>query len=87
MSQQILNHMLACIERTGRGWVHGGEVLPCDVWLDGVLMTQVMAVHRKRGILRVGYYPVKLDKHKKRILFRTLRGEVRMALKITEGVA
>ena len=88
MSPQLLEQMLENIERTGRGWVHGGEIPPCDVWLDGVLMKQVISVNRKRGMLRMTHTPVKTDKHGKGILFFTLRGVVTLApLGITEGAA
>lgn len=88
MTPALFDQMLSSVERTGRGWVHGGDIPPCDVWLDGVLMKQVIAVNRKRGMLRMTHAPVKLDKRRKNILFFTLRGVVTLApLGITEGTA
>ena len=88
MSPEAFERALQAIERTGRGWLYGGEIPSCDVWLDGVLMKQVMAVNRKRGMLRMGYSPVKLDKHRKRIRFFTLRGVVTLApMGATKGLA
>ena len=35
-------------EKSGRGWVHAGEVPPCDVYIDGVMQINVRSVHRKK---------------------------------------
>lgn len=49
---------------------------PRDVFLNGKLIDRVMYADTRAGLVRVTGNPVKLDKFKKRILTRTLRGAV-----------
>lgn len=64
-------------ESTNNGWLTPFNFpLKCDVWLDGKLIERAVEVHRKTGRVRVHDIPAKLDKHGKRVLCRTLRGNV-----------
>jgi hypothetical protein len=47
-----------------------------DVFLNGRLMKQCFYVDERNGIVRYHPEPLKLDKHKKRVLSRTVRGDV-----------
>ena len=46
------------------------------VTLNGKIVSNVTYADTKRGIVRVARWPLRIDKHKKRVLTRTLRGEV-----------
>ena len=70
--EQILQHIESC----NRGWIRGGEAPPFLVFLDGKEVRNVLAANRRKGVLRVCHSPVKLDKHKKRVLSYTLKGVV-----------
>jgi hypothetical protein len=49
---------------------------PRDVFLNGKRLERVVYADTRRGIVRVTDKPVKLHKHCKRIITRTLRGVV-----------
>lgn len=71
--------LMADCESRNRGWADARNVpFYCDVWLDGKLIQNVVAVHRKTGRVRVHDIPAKLDKHGRRVLCRTLRGNVEL---------
>lgn len=58
---------------------------PRDVFLNGKLVDRVMYADTRAGIVRVVGSPVKLDKWKKRVLTRTLRGTVEVRVKVGAG--
>ena len=58
---------------------------PADVFLNGKLVDRVMYADTRAGIVRVVGSPVKLDKWKKRVLTRTLRGTVEVRVKVGAG--
>lgn len=64
-------------------WQHyGGDGLPPrNVFLNGKRLDHVLCADECRGVVRVAGFPFRLDKHKKRILFKTLRGTVRVEVK------
>lgn len=73
----LFNALMADCESRNRGWITALNFpLKCDVWLDGKLIERAVEVHRKTGRVRVHDIPAKLDKHGKRVLCRTLRGNV-----------
>lgn len=76
MNDQTFSALVAQAETNHRGWIHGGSVPACDVLIDGKLMPRnsILAVHRTTGRARIIDQPIKLDKHRKRIAFRTVRG-------------
>ena len=55
---------------------------PRDVFLNGKLIDRVMYADTSAGFVRVVGNPVKLDKWKKRVLTRTLRGVVEVRAKV-----
>lgn len=71
--QQFLEHLWASVERSNRGWVKGGEVPACIVLADGKRVDHVLAVHRKTGRIRIADQPLKVDKHRKRVISRTFK--------------
>ncbi len=56
-----------------------------DVFLNGKLLERVTYADTRRGIVRVVGNPIKLDKWKKRVLWRTLRGTVVVVPKVGAG--
>ena len=52
-----------------------------DVFVDGLKIDRVMYADTKRGIVRVTHSPIRLDKHRKRVLTKTLRGHVEVFFK------
>ncbi|SEL12408.1 hypothetical protein SAMN05216359_105283 [Roseateles sp. YR242] len=72
MNTPIFDRICKLAEARNRGWIRAGDVIPCRVIADGVELTGVRAVHRKSGRLQVVDNPIRLDKHRKRVLFRTL---------------
>lgn len=58
---------------------------PRDVFLNGKLIDRVMYADTRTGIVRVVSNPLKLDRWKKRILTRTLRGTVEVRAKVGAG--
>ncbi len=52
-----------------------------DVFIDGKKIEHVMYADTKRGIVRVTHTPIKVDKYRKRVLTKTLRGRVEVAFK------
>ena len=68
-------------ERENRGWIVAGPCLPATtVRLDGVVVKNVLAVHRAKGKVKLCLEPLKLDKHKKSLRFIVLRGKVEVSL-------
>lgn len=55
-----------------------------DVWLDGKLVRHVTLADTKRGKVVVCLYPIRLDKHRKRVLTKTLYGEVEVRFREDE---
>lgn len=49
---------------------------PRNVYLNGVLIKRVVYADTKRGLVRITDSPVKIHKHGKRIITRTMRGVV-----------
>ena len=58
---------------------------PRDVFLNGKLIDRVTYADTRAGIVRVVGNPLKLDKWKKRVLTRTLRGAVDVRAKVGSG--
>ncbi len=52
-----------------------------DVYLDGKPLDRVIYADTGRGFVRVVGNPLKLDKHGKRVLWKTLHGAVRVELR------
>lgn len=52
-----------------------------DVFVNGKKIDGVMYADTKRGIVRVVRRPIRLDKHMKRVLTKTLRGHVEVVFK------
>ena len=52
-----------------------------DVLLNGNKIDRVLYADEKRGIVRVTHSPMRLDKWRKRILWKTLRGRVEVVFK------
>lgn len=73
---------LAChVESRNRGWISGGEIPPCRVYLDKKEVKNVRAVNRRKGTLRVYFDPLRLDKYRKKLLWYTVKGSVVLILK------
>lgn len=51
------------------------------VFLNGELLERVIYADTRRGFVRVVGDPVKLDKFRKRVLWKTLRGKVEVVSK------
>lgn len=56
-----------------------------DVFLNGKLIDRVVYADTRAGIVRVVGNPLNLDRWKKRILTRTLRGTVEVRAKVGAG--
>lgn len=52
-----------------------------DVFVNGKKIDGVMYADTKRGIVRIVRRPIRLDKHMKRVLTKTLRGNVEVKFK------
>ena len=52
-----------------------------DVFLNGKKIEHVVYADEKRGIVRVTDYPIRLDKWRKKALWKTLRGRVEVLSK------
>lgn len=52
-----------------------------DVFLNGKKIERVIYADEKRGIIRVTDTPLRLDKWRKNILWKTLRGRVEVVRK------
>ena len=53
---------------------------PRDVYLNSKLIKQCFYADERKGIVRQFRQPLKLDKYRKRVLSRTLRGDVVVVL-------
>lgn len=71
-----MEQILRSIERRNRGWLAAGNVPPLRVYLDGVEINRVTAIHRRKGIVEVADNPARLDRWKKRVVTRRLYGHV-----------
>lgn len=71
-----MERLLRGIERSSRGWLRAGNVPPLRVYLDGVEINHVTAIHRRKGIAEVADDPIRLDRWKKRVITRRLYGYV-----------
>lgn len=71
-----MEQVLQSIERDNRGWLRAGNVPPLRVYLDGVEIYHVTAIHRGKGIAEVAGSPIKLDRWKKRVITRRLYGHI-----------
>jgi len=57
-----------------------------DVFLNGKKIEHVLYADEKRGIVRVTIWPIRLDKWRKNVLCKTLRGRVEVVSKVvSEG--
>ncbi len=57
-----------------------------DVFLNGNKIDRVIYADEKRGIVRVTIWPIRLDKWRKNVLCKTLRGRVEVVSKVvSEG--
>lgn len=52
-----------------------------EVFVNGKMIDGCMYADTKRGIVRVVSRPIRLDKHMKRVLTKTLRGNVEVVFK------
>lgn len=52
-----------------------------DVFLDGVVLTDVLMADEQRGIVECCMQPVRVDKHRKRVLTRRLHGVVKVVMR------
>jgi hypothetical protein len=66
---------LRYVENCNRGWLNS-NIPPCRVYLDGKEVKNVVAVNRKKGVLRMYHFPIRVDKWGKKILQHTLYGRV-----------
>lgn len=71
-----MEQLLQGIERHNRGWLTAGNTPLLRVYLNGVEINHVTAIHRGKGIAEVADDPVRLDRWKKRIITRRLYGRV-----------
>ena len=52
-----------------------------DVFVNGRLVMSAVYANTKKGIVRYHPKPLRLDKYRKRVLTRTLRGEVEVVMR------
>lgn len=64
-------------------WPHyaGDGRAPRDVFLNGKKLKGVLCADENRGVVKVVQYPIRLDKYRKRVLSKILRGSVRVEFK------
>ena len=55
---------------------------PREVFVDGKLVYRVFFADTRRGIVRAYLYPLRLDKWRKRVLSKTMRGFVEVRAKV-----
>ncbi|MGB3290948.1 MAG: hypothetical protein WBA83_16875 [Burkholderiaceae bacterium] len=72
--------ILGAAERRNRGWLTSKNCPPARVYLDGVELRHVVAVHRKSGRVRLIDSPPRLDKRGKSFVERAVRGRVRVEI-------
>ena len=72
-------------ESRNRGWVYAGDIPPCVVRINGTEHAMVTGVHRRKGkaVVMIADDAGDLvpDKHKKRLLTKTVYGEVEIEAK------
>lgn len=72
---QIREHVI----RKNHGWHEAGDNLGTrSVYLNGKILHHVIRANERRGVVVVADIPARPDKHRKRILTRTLRGVVKV---------
>ena len=76
MTQDHFYSLLATAVQHGRGWVYGGDIPRCGVLCNGVKLKCVASFSVGRGAAKVYITPLRLDKHRKRILTTTIRGKI-----------
>lgn len=74
MKQETFDRIACLAESRNRGWIHAGDVPRCRAYLDGERVNSVRSINRAKGRLVVVIQPLRLDKHKKRALTRTIHG-------------
>lgn len=80
MTPEQFERFLLYVEGRSRGWLDASNVPRCKVFVGGIEVKNVMAVNRRKGVLRVSLEPFRLDKHRKRVLTKTLYGTIRLEL-------
>ena len=60
MNDDAFEQMLRNCEDTNDGWLHGGKVPRCDVYIDGVLTNNVVRVNRAKGVAVVAKIPIEI---------------------------
>lgn len=72
-------------ELRNRGWIHAGDVPPCEVRVNGVELHEVCSVHRREGkavvMVTDDAGELVIDKRRKRCLTKTVYGEVEIEAK------
>lgn len=65
--------------RKNHGWHKGDDGLGARfVFLNGLKIDNVVRANESKGVVIVTDSPVRLDKHRKRVLVHRLRGNVRV---------
>ena len=80
MTPEQFEHLLQHIEGRSRGWLDASNVPRCKVFVGGIELKNVLTLNRRKGVLRVSLEPFRLDKHRKRVLTKTLYGTIRLEL-------
>lgn len=71
-------------EKKNRGWLLPKSRISATIYLDGIIVNNVLAVHRGKGVVKVARMPLKRDKHGKRVLRKTIRGVVELLPKMVD---
>ena len=64
MNDELFEQILRNCEAANDGWLHGGKVPQCDVYIDGVLKNNLIRVNRAKGIAVVAKIPIEIVNEK-----------------------
>lgn len=76
MTKELFNRIVDIAESRGRGWLSSSNVPACNVYVDGILIKNVARVNRIRGVVEVVLQPIRLDKHRKKVMTKRVRGSI-----------
>lgn len=77
LTDEQFQRMLKRVESRNRGWIRAEHNLgPVRVLLDGKEINVVIAVNRRKGKAVVSYQPLRICKHRKKVMGYMVYGEI-----------
>lgn len=74
-----IERWLQAVEKRSKGWLNSGNCPPCDVFLNGEKLQNVLAISRRRGKVIQAVRPLRSDR-KGGVITRQLFGDIRIEL-------